>query len=460
MDLSYIKLKKIKIALDSLCIYRVLLDDNVVYVLNELVNCLCGKTKKLDEYLKLYSSFYFNLCSQHPGKSFKEYIVDKLLFTCNPFSYIAETYHTKDIDSTFLMAVKDDLYKLSMISDVSSKDIKNCMIEYCTSFGYETDTVNSLPDWDKERLEPVSKSYGINGIDSMRSYMLNSSDWSQCVNHLIDFHKSWGTGIFARYKAFVWDYCEGMGKLRGVEEPDPVSLSELIGYQTERKDVIDNTQCLLKGLPANNILLYGDRGAGKSSTVKAIVNEFYCQGLRMVEVPKSRLIDFPIIINCLRKSSLKFIIFVDDLAFEDNEENYTALKAALEGGVEIRPGNVVIYATSNRRHIIKERFSDRTGLYSANRDDEVRAADSIQEKLSLADRFGITVVFSSPDKQKYLHIVEGIAKKRSLLISKEQLHEQALKWALWYNGYSPRTARQFIDWLEGDLSKSRNNNDA
>ncbi|MGB9793080.1 MAG: ATP-binding protein, partial [Thermacetogeniaceae bacterium] len=225
--------------------------------------------------------------------------------------------------------------------------------------------------------------------------------------------------------------------------------------EAERAEVIENTIHFLSGFPANNVLLYGDRGTGKSSTVKALLNEFHERGLRLVELPKEYLSDFPEVLRKLKGRCLKFIIFIDDLAFEDSAESYTALKAVLEGGLESRPSNVVVYATSNRRHLIKEKFSDRGGLHYGSPDDEVRAHDTIQEKLSLADRFGITVIFPSPDKEQYLKIVEGIAAKRGLNIEKEQLHEEALRWEKRNNGRSPRTARQFVDWLEGHL-KARN----
>jgi predicted AAA+ superfamily ATPase len=286
------------------------------------------------------------------------------------------------------------------------------------------------------------------GVYKIKKLLMDSRSWPGCASELVEFHRRCGSGIFSRYRAFVW---RG-GAFEGVGSPDPVRFSDLISYELEREDVIQNTLHFLDGKPANNILLYGDRGTGKSTTVKALVNEYHSRGLRMIELPKRSLADFPLIIRQLAGRNLKFILFVDDLAFEDNEENYTALKAALEGGLESKPDNVLIYATSNRKHLIKERFSDRAGLGSGNTDDEVRAADTMQEKLSLSDRFGMTVVFSSPDKKQYLEIVEGLAKKRGLNADREYLQREAMKWELQYNGRSPRTARQFVDWLEGQLN--------
>ena len=242
----------------------------------------------------------------------------------------------------------------------------------------------------------------------------------------------------------------GQGYLKGIESPDAICLDELVDVQNnERSRVIENTLQFLEGSPSNNVLLYGDRGTGKSSTVKAILNEYHGQGLRMLEVPKAYLADFPLIIRHLKNRTQKFIIFVDDLVFGDNEENYTSLKAVLEGGLESKTPNIVIYATSNRRHLVKEYFSERAGLQSGNHDEEVHARDSMQEKLSLADRFGISVVFSSPNQNQYLKIVDGIVAIRHLTIDQERLHREALQWSLRYNGHSARTARQFVDWIEG-----------
>lgn len=310
-----------------------------------------------------------------------------------------------------------------------------------------------------------------NHLSSMLKKFFSEDVWKSLIEPLARFHYKWGYGDFARYRAFVWYHSNSInngsdkgisngsfsngssGYLKGIANPDPIRLSDLIGYETQRQEVLDNTLRFLKGYPANNMLLYGDRGTGKSSTIKALVNEYYEHGLRLVEVPKKYLMDFPDIIRILEGRKHKFIIFIDDLAFEDNEENYTALKAILEGGVKSKPSNVVIYATSNRRHLIKEKFSDRAGLTSGNPDEEIHASDTIQEKLSLADRFGIKVTFYAPDKVEFLKIVEGMAEKRGLKVSKEFLHKEALKWELTYNGRSPRTAKQFIDWLEGYLKE-------
>ncbi|MBC9783954.1 ATP-binding protein [Heliobacterium chlorum] len=265
-------------------------------------------------------------------------------------------------------------------------------------------------------------------------------DWRDKAESLIRFHRQFGSGLFARYLAFRWEGC-----LRGVEQPDPIRLEDLVGYGRQRNEVVDNTVRLLSGLRANNVLLYGDRGTGKSSTVKALIHRFGLEGLRLIEVPKNRLADFPAMIDLLKDRPQKFILFIDDLSFEDGEESYKEMKALLEGGVAVRPDNVVIYATSNRRHLIKETFADRQ--VTLNEADELHPGDTYQEKMSLADRFGITVTFLAPGQEAYLEIVETLAEQRGIEMERETLRRQALLWEQRHNGRSGRTARQFVDSL-------------
>ena len=278
-----------------------------------------------------------------------------------------------------------------------------------------------------------------------------SSDWRVLAHPLVDSYRKNGAGRFARFRAFRWtDYDEG--KLEGVASPDPIRLSELIGYDVERRLLLENTAQFVAGFAANNALLYGDRGTGKSSTIKALFNEFHGQGLRLIEVPTNRLADFPRIVSMLRGKALRFIVFVDDLSFGEKESGYTELKALLEGGLEAQPTNVLLYATSNRRHLVQERFSDRSAYAEG---EDPRRQDTLQEKLSLSDRFGIAVIFVTPDQERYLHIVKAISQQRRLAIEPEELRRQALQWATRHNGLSGRTARQFVDQLAGRLAYER-----
>ncbi|SHI28226.1 ATP-binding protein [Desulfosporosinus lacus] len=431
------------LALDSLSIYRGLLDDKVLSRLKSLISCINQATNEFRDVVNLYNDFYFELAKS--GRvSLQEYIIDKIVFDENPFTFKPQAVQTGEYNNFLKKAVANDLKGLQQVSKLTSGMLKAEISEIFDNNSNKT-FIEALPDWVSE-FQPSNSPAHIQQIQELFSH---SNHWDECLDELTHFHQNYGCGLFARYIAFVWEKSDGQGYLKGIDSPDPITLNELVEYQNERSRVIENTLQFLKGFPSNNVLLYGDRGTGKSSTVKAILNHYHTQGLRMVEVPKAYLADFPLIIRHLKNRAQKFIIFVDDLVFGDNEENYTSLKAVLEGGLESKTSNILIYATSNRRHLVKEYFSERAGLHSGNHSEEVHAGDSMQEKLSLADRFGINVVFSSPDQNRYLKIVEGIASTRDLKISKERLQREALQWALWYNGRSARTARQFVDWIEG-----------
>lgn len=247
----------------------------------------------------------------------------------------------------------------------------------------------------------------------------------------------YGYGIYARYRMF---YMEKSGAIVPVKNPDNTTLSQLIDYKEEQQIIIDNTKALLSGKPAANILLTGDAGTGKSSTVKAVVNELYTEGLRILEVRKEQLTSIPAILDELGNNPLKFIIFIDDLSFRKDDDNYSALKAILEGSVSAKSGNVVIYATSNRRHLVKESFSDRDG-------DDIHRNDTMQEIISLSERFGIHITFQKPSKETYLDIVRHLAREADIAMYPEQLDMLAERFALSRGGRSARAARQFVDSL-------------
>ena len=220
-----------------------------------------------------------------------------------------------------------------------------------------------------------------------------------------------------------------------------------MGYEDQKQWLIRNTRYFLADHPANNVFVYGDRGTGKSSSIKALLNLFAGSSLRMVEVSRDDLHDLPRVMSLLRERPQHFILFVDDLSFEEGETQYKTLKAVLEGGLESRPRNVVVYATSNRRHLIREFFSDRNDLQG----DEIRRQDTLQEKVSLADRFGIQLAFVAPDQTQYLAMVHAMAGRHGLTLPARDLDRRALQWAQRYNARSGRTARQFMDCLCAEL---------
>ena len=267
--------------------------------------------------------------------------------------------------------------------------------------------------------------------------------WSNEKTNLADYYRErtgnigkYGYGVYARYHMFC---LSDEGEIVPVKYPDETKLAELIDYKREQNIIINNTKALLAGLPAANILLTGDAGTGKSSTVKAVVNEFYTDGLRILEIRKDQLKLIPGILDRLTQNPLKFIIFIDDLSFKDNDDNFSALKAILEGSVSARSQNVAIYATSNRRHMVKEKFADREG-------DEIHVNDSVQETVSLSERFGIQITFNRPDKATYLNIVHNLAAAHGIEYD-EKLIDLAAEQYIILRGStrSARAAKQFID---------------
>ena len=433
-------IKRSVLALDSISIYRRIIQDTVMKKLYLLLKYVDKNDIDIEQVINLYSDFFFEFSQKET--SLREYIIDRIIFDENPFT----------LNGRNLNAAQVDLNNLQLVSQVNSAYIKSKIIEQFCEVEYRL-LVEELPEWEVQNNISFQSKTCPDYIGLIKAKLNENKNWSNSMEDLLDFHKKYGCGIFARYRAFVWERTNGIGNLKGISSPDPVLFSDLVGYELERSKAIENIQQFINGYPANNVLLYGDRGTGKSSTVKAILNEYYLEGLRLIEVPKTYLSDFPDIIRKVKDSNQKFIIFIDDLVFGNDEENYSALKATLEGGIECKSPNILIYATSNRKHLVKEFFSERKGILSSNIDEEVNARDTIQEKLSLADRFGIHVVFSSPNQERYLEIVEGMSINRNLKIDNEILKKEALKWALWYNGFSARTARQFIDWMEGELSR-------
>ena len=251
-----------------------------------------------------------------------------------------------------------------------------------------------------------------------------------------------GYGMFAKHHVFTVEN----GQLVPVKYPDPQRLSELPGYEKEREKVIANTKALLAGMPANHVLLYGDAGTGKSSAVKAIANEFAPEGLRLVEVKKNQLYQIPDLMDKLAANPLKFILFIDDLSFTANDDNFAALKAILEGSVGGRAKNIAVYATSNRRHLIKETLTDRTG-------DDIHEADTRQELMSLSARFGLTVTFQRPEKARFENILAELAKQHGIDMPMDQLLVKAEAFAIRAGGRSPRVAKQFIEQCEAGVQK-------
>ena len=268
--------------------------------------------------------------------------------------------------------------------------------------------------------------------------------------YVTEFYKDYGVGMFGLNKAFrIQSREDGGVNFCAINNMDAVMLDDLIGYEIQKKKLVDNTLAFVEGKKANNVLLFGDSGTGKSTSIKAIVNEFYDQGLRMIEIYKHQFKDLSAVIAQIKNRNYRFIIYMDDLSFEEFEIEYKFLKAVIEGGVETKPDNILIYATSNRRHLIKEAWNDRNDVETQN---GMHRSDTMEEKLSLVNRFGVTINYSKPSQKEYFHIVVELARKNGVTeeqMSDEALRAEANKWELSHGGISGRTAQQFIDYLAG-----------
>lgn len=276
--------------------------------------------------------------------------------------------------------------------------------------------------------------------------LAGAKDPEEFQGHVTGFYREFGVGKFGLNKAFrIMERNEGQAvDIAPIINVEHVYFSDIVGYELQKQKLIENTEAFIEGKKANNVLLFGDAGTGKSSSVKAVLNEYYGRGLRIIEVYKHQFKALSQVLEQIKDRNYKFIIYMDDLSFEDYELEYKYLKAILEGGLGKRPDNVLIYATSNRRHLIREKFSDKREL-----DDELHNNDTVQEKLSLASRFGVTIYYGSPDKRQFETIVKGLAERFHLDMGEEDLYREANKWELGHGGLSGRTAAQFITHVMG-----------
>ena len=387
-------LQELHYRLNSLVIFRDVMNCRTIQSLERLLESL--EDNDTLKQLKAYSDFVSNLYRHHNYLS--SYILTLILEDEN--IYMIRTAHRLEISQKMKECLFSELESLQMIAEMTSLQVKD-------KIAYD----GFLPDWDNTYYD-FKKEY-LNRIDNIERY---------------------GYGIYAKYYMFIVKD----SRIVPVKYPDEIKLSQLIGYEKQRQLVIDNTLALINGKPASNVLLSGDAGTGKSSSVKAIANEFRDKGLRIIEIRKDQLREIPEIIDGLSKNPLKFILFIDDLSFAKDDDNFGALKAILEGSVSARANNIVIYATSNRRHLVKESFADRDG-------DDVHRNDTVQELISLSERFGLRITFSKPNKYEYLEIVKGLAKLNSLDMSEEELEKEAERFAVGRSGRSARAAKQFID---------------
>lgn len=401
-------LNTVSLQLNSLTVYRsVLQDETVSRFLRVLNSAQSGEAASFCEH---YGAFLQSLSLSNESLDFSAHLEQLLRYDENAFSRAAAG-GIMQTNSALTKAALFDLEAIASVASVSASQLKGMHREKNDTF------ISRLPE------------YGNNSLFFQGG--------AEAVLHTLEtFYQQNGYGMFARYGAFRWEHA-----LVGIQTPDPVRLGNLKSYEYERGLVAANTRDFVEGRGGGNMLLYGDRGTGKSSTIKALANEYRSSGLRIIEVTKESIPSFPAIMEQLRAVPLRFILFLDDLSFSTDDAAFSALKSVLEGGVVARPENCRIYATSNRRHLVKETFSERSVDV-----DDVNAGDTKQEKLSLYDRFDQTVNFFAPDQAQFLAIVRAIAQEKALTIEVAELELGAVRWAIRAGGRSPRAAKQYIEW--------------
>ena len=400
-----------KLLLSSLSVFRGIMKRSVVKAYYKLLLSLDSEP---DEFLNAYGDFYSLISERGFSNRLAYAMTEAALFDENCFTRAAAAGKYDTLPDNVLKAVKRDCEAILAASSLTSEEVLKAYKYYDEI----KEIADSLPRWEAGDCAPSFK-------------MFDGS-----LKNVARYYKENGCGIFARYKAFIWRD----GDIQPVLHPDRIDMDSFTGYEIQRDMVVNNTKSFIEGKSCNNCLLYGDKGTGKSSTVKAIANEFRKDGLRIVEIPKERLIDFPILVDKIAALPMKFIIFIDDLSFQKQDQSYTTLKAVLEGGLAARPDNALIYATSNRRHLVKESFSDRT-------DDDVNTRDNMQESLSLSDRFGLAVCYSIPTKKEFVDIVIALARQKGIEMSDKELEMGAERFALSRGGRSPRCAKQYVESL-------------
>lgn len=365
------------------------------------------------------------------------YLTFILLTNENSFSMTSEKVGAND--GTVNHFAKADFAVFKKLFDFDFGPIENdlgidCFTTVCN--------YHSIPK--KERMYNRNVSERVQEVSER---IEKAADEEEIFHIVTDFYKAYGVGMFGLNRAFRIRHLEDGVEFLPINNTDRVLLKDLIGYDIQKKKLIDNTEAFIKGLPANNVLLCGDAGTGKSTSIKALLNEYYDQGLRMIEIYKHQFQDLSSIIAQVKNRNYRFIIYMDDLSFEDFEIEYKFLKAVIEGGMETRPDNVLIYATSNRRHLIKESWNDRNDMENEN---GMHRSDTMQEKLSLVARFGVTIYYGKPSQKEYFTIVKELRKRYpSITLTDEELCAEANKWELSHGGISGRTAQQFINYMAG-----------
>lgn len=425
----------------KLVIYRNLEKDSILFQLSDICeefvtgnyvkeNLITRIYVEINKLLDVATKYGFNENLWH------NYLAYILASNENPFSITCEKVGATD--GTVNQFAKGDFKIFKALFDYDFSKMEKALGINCFSVIL-----------DYKSIEKTERRYNKNVSDKVRALSKQieaAKDEEKIFDIVTEFYHAYGVGKFGLNKAFRVTHEEEGMKLIPITNTDEVKLDDLIGYEIQKEKLIDNTKAFVEGRKANNCLLFGDSGTGKSTSIKAILNEYYSQGLRMIEIYKHQFKELSSVIAQIKNRNYRFIIYMDDLSFEEFEIEYKYLKAVIEGGLETKPDNVLIYATSNRRHLIRETWSDRSDMSQ----DELHRSDTMQEKLSLVNRFGVSINYSKPTQKEYFDIVCKLAKRYdSITLSDEELCKEANKWELSHGGISGRTAQQFINYLAG-----------
>lgn len=411
---SIMELSQIPFSMNNLCVYRKVMEDPALENLYQCVFNLffCQHTGQQIAAIKAYSSFCSVLYESEYSGNLADYLFALALYDENPFSLLCANNQFQNCPQNIKRAATHDLNLLYQISTITDSQLKSVFQQ---TFSNNKDLIDALPSYSVSHQHFSAKGM-----------------WGENLESFADFYRNHGVGVYAKYFAFTY-----RTKITPVPNPDPISFSDLKQYQSQQQQIRENTIAFLKEKSYHHVLLYGDRGTGKSSTVKAVINEYHNNGLRLIELAKDSLSDLPVLMQKLERLPLKFLIFIDDVSLHEDDPELSLFKASLEGSIRSQANNIAIYITSNRRHLVKETFSARDG-------NDVHNHDTLDETVSLSDRFGLKVTFLQPSKSEYIELVQGLAKEARIPYDDVQLAQQAEQFALLRGSRSPRVAHQFL----------------
>ena len=369
------------------------------------------------------------------------YLAFVLAMTENPFTLVSEKVGVNE--GTVNKLARNDFGIFKQLFDYDFSKIEKEL---------DIDCFTIITDYDAVvKSEQIFNQSVSEKVQKLSQAIEQAKDAYEVYKVVTDFYQAYGVGELGLNKAFRISTEYKSGILCPITTTNDMRLDDLVGYESQKKELVQNTEAFVEGRQANNVLLYGDAGTGKSASIKSILNQYYSQGLRMIEVYKHEFKKLPQVIDAIKNRNYRFIIYMDDLSFEEFEIEYKYLKAVMEGGLEAKPENVLIYATSNRRHLIRETWSDRSDMA----DDELHRSETVNEKLSLAARFGVTIGYYTPQREEYFNIVTTLARRHpEIKLTDEELIAEAGKWEMRHGGMSGRTAQQFIDYLIGAVDLS------